>query len=129
MTALTSLTITDGEATNHTFVPYGIQDGVATLVESDGSPIGDNKITLSKRRTASGVYKPRITVAMPVVFNEIKNGVTRSVVERTAYVNVEFSFADASDLEERNNLRELLIAALSDETMIKPMVSDLESIY
>jgi hypothetical protein len=132
MPALTSITINDGESTPvaHTFVPQSKTDtGLARLVESDGTPIGDNVVTVSLKRTPTKV-KARLSLAMPVTVDETVNGVVSPKVVRTAYANIDFSFDPTSSLQERKNLAVLAGNALaSGDVFIDAVFHDLEGIY
>jgi hypothetical protein len=131
MAQLASISIDDAETTpvTHTFTPLNIKNDVARWKESDGTPIGDNSLTISIRATESK-YKVRATLGMPVVVNETINGVTVPSVARTAYCNVEFTFDQKSSQQERKNIVELMSDVLAcDNAVIASTLYDLEGIY
>lgn len=132
MPALTSLAVNDGEATPvaHTFVPQGLQGNVARLKESDGTPIGDNILTISLRNTDTK-YKGRAVLAMPVVVDETINGVVVPKVVRTAYAEVNFTFDQTSTEQERTNILVMLgnMISLPGVNLFPGTFRKLENIY
>jgi len=116
MSQLTSVVINDRAPTPvaHTFTPEGITNGVASLVESSGVPIGNNRITASLTKTKdNGRYKPSLRFTFPVVQNETINGVVRPAVVRTAYAEVTFTFDPSSSTVERRDVVGMVQNALS----------------
>lgn len=132
MPQLQSLAVYDGEDTPilHTFVPENIdKNGVARLKESDGTPIGDNIVTVSLRRVDSK-YKGRIVLAMPVVVTETINGVSVPRVARKAFADLNLSFDETSSVQERKNVLHILSNILgSGEVLIASTFENLEGIY
>lgn len=132
MPSLTTISVVDRETTpvTHTYTPGAPKGDVYTWTESDGVPIGDNKLSVSSTKTGSGTYKVRIRMADPVVVTETINGVDRSKVERTAYTSLEFTFGSDSTTQERSNLVGKLADLLaSDQTFMTAVMEDLEGIY
>lgn len=132
MPQLQSLTIEDGETTpvSHTFVPENIDNnGVARLKESDGTPIGDNVVTISLRK-ADSKYKGRMVLVMPEVVTETINGVSVPRVARTAFADLSLTFDQTSTVQERTNVLRLLADALgSGATLVDSTFINLEGIY
>lgn len=118
----------------HTFKPRDVTSGVATLVESTGVPIADRRITVSNVRTGNGRSKVTIKLALPVVADQVVNGVSQPTVIRTAYVETTFSFDQASSKAERGMASEFMAGLLMGEYSenadpIRPVIEDLESLY
>lgn len=104
MPQLAPLVLTDRAATPvaHTFTPKDIANGVATVVESNGVPIGENRFSISTRRV-NGRIKSRLVLAVPVVQTETINGISKPKVVRESVVDATFTFAADSTEAERNN--------------------------
>jgi len=98
MSAFTTLVLTDRQAApiDHTFVPVSRETGVAEWSESDGTPLGDNKVTASVRRAANDKFKARIKLAIPVTAIETVNGIALTKVVRTGYADLTFTFDSSS---------------------------------
>jgi hypothetical protein len=132
MPALTTITVNDREDTPvaHTYTPGAPSKGVYEFVNSDGVPIGDEKLTVSISPTGNGNIRTRIRMMDPIVVTETINGVDRPKVERTAYASLEFTFSDRSSKQERENLVGKLANALSEsQTFMMSVCTDLEGIY
>lgn len=127
MPQLAPLVLTDRRSTpvDHTFVPQGIPNGTAVLVESDGIPIGDKKLTIKIDRTAER-RKVRMVLAMPVTQTD---GTDYTVV-RTNYANVEFNYDIRSTEQERDDIVALIRDALDKTTaLVDGVAVDLEDVY
>jgi len=132
MPAISTLTLYDRESTPvaHPFTPAGFRNEVAMWKESNGTPVGDNTFTVSSRKTPSGLYKIKMVLAMPTTVTETVNGVDSEKVVRTAYANLEFSFAENSTVQERKNTVGILQDALmSDQSTIVSVIEDLEYLW
>lgn len=105
MPQLANLVLTDRAATPvaHTFTPKSIDSGVATVVETTGTPIGESRFSLSTRRV-NGKVKSRAVLVVPVVQTETINGISKPKVVREAIVDATFTFSAESTEAERNNL-------------------------
>jgi hypothetical protein len=115
---------------DHTFQPRDIEKGVGSLTESSGVPVGDNRLTISSSRTTTGRYKPKLTLASPIVETQTINGVDSPKIVRTAYADLTFTFEETSSEEERNNFVGLVRSALStDKTLINDAIVKLQGIY
>lgn len=133
MPQLQNLVLTDRAATpvNHTFVPRSIdKNGVATVVESSGIPIGDKRVTIGSTRTASGRFKYTLKFVMPVVATEVINGVSNPTVIRYASADVVFTFAPTSTEQERKDLVGQVESAFgASKTLINDSLIKMEGIY
>lgn len=132
MPQLNTLVLTDGAPTpvNHTFNPRGIDQGVATLVQSTGVPIGDKRLTFSQNRSNSGRVRAIMKLTIPTVQDATVNGVTRPTLVRTAYADITFNFDATSSSEERRDIVALVRSTLDPtKTMVKGTLVDLEGIF
>lgn len=133
MPQLQNLVLKDREATPvaHTFIPRDItREGVGTVVESSGVPVGESRTSISLRKTGNGRYKSTLKIAVPVVQNQTINGVVSPIVVRTAYATVEFDFDPTSTTQERNNLEGMVADALAaDKPLVFQTVVGLQGVY
>lgn len=133
MAARTALVVSDRAATPvaHTFTPDGDDtNGVAVFVEKTGLAIGDKKATLSLRRSNDKI-RPSIRFAIPVVVTQTINGVSQSVVDRTAYAELNFTFDAGSTPQERKDIVGFLYNSLAPtgQTMVNDMIVNYENIW
>ncbi len=131
MAQLTSLVLKDREATpvSHTFTPQEIRDNVAILVNSNGVPVGNERVGVSLRYTGNR-YKAVLTLTAPTVVTETVNGVASPTVARTAYAEVHFSFPNTSTLQERKNVVGMTADALSsNQAMLNALFTELQNVY
>lgn len=132
MPQLQNLVLMDRSATPvaHTFVPRSIEGGVATVVESSGIPIGDNRVTISTTRTAAGRYKVMLKYTFPTVANETINGVSSPRILRSEYVELSFSFDATSTEAERNNIVGMVADSLSaGKVLTNDTIVKLQGVY
>lgn len=132
MPQLQNLVLTDraGTPVNHTFTPRDIVDGVGTVVESTGVPIGDNRFTVSLKETSQGRYKAVMKGTFPIVQNQTVNGITTPVVVRTAYGTLEFSFDRSSTEQERKDAIGMMQSCLDpSKTLVNDAAVKLQGIY
>lgn len=133
MPQLQNTVLTDRAATpvNHTFVPRDISgDQVGTVVNSTGVPLADKRMTISLKKTASGGYKARVQLAIPLVENSVVNGLTIPVVSRTAYADLSFNFASTSTEQERKDIVGMLQSALAPaQLLVNDTVVKLQGVY
>jgi len=124
------ITVKDGASTpvDRTFNPRDITNGVATLTESSGVPMGDNRLTMSLARTAAGKNKASFKLVLPVVQDGIVNGVTRPTLVRTSYVDVVMTFEDSSSEQDRKNAR-VLASNILNSAFSGTVVDKLQGIY
>lgn len=131
MPQLQNLVLKDRAATpvDHTFTPRNISDGVGEVVETSGVPVGESRFTISMRRS-NDRYKSKLRLAVPVVVNQVVNGVTTPIVTRTAYVDVSFDFSAESTEAERNNLVGMLQDSLAPaKVLVNDTVVKLQGVY
>lgn len=131
MPQLQNLVLTDRATTpvNHTFIPRDIVDGIATVVESSGVPVGENRATLSLRRT-TGKVKGRLVLTMPIVQTETINGVSKPTVVRQSIADLQLSFDATSTEDERKNLLGMLESALgASKTLVNDTFVKLQNVY
>lgn len=132
MPQLATLVLKDEAATpvDHTFNPRGIDSGVATLVESNGVPIGEGRLSFAQTRNSVGRTRCTIKMSLPVVQDATVNGVTRPTVVRTNYCDIVFNFDNSSSTAERK----VIVALIKDmfassNTMVRKYLVDLEGLY
>ena len=130
MPQLANIVINDGAATPvaHTFTPRDIVNGVGTLIESTGIPIGDNRLSLGLTRTSAGRYKPTVKLVLPIVQTQTVNGVSSPVVVRTAYAELSFNFDATSTTQERKDAVALSKNALAN-SIVLGVAQDLQGVY
>lgn len=125
------VSLSDRETTpvTHVFAPTSIEKGVATAVNTQGVPVGNERFGISLRYTGNR-YKAVITLSAPVVVQETINGVMKPSVVRTAFAEVHLSFGNESTLQERKNLVGMIYSALAPgQTMINSVITNLENVY
>lgn len=132
MPQLGNLVLTDRASTpvNHTFVPRDIVDGVATVEEYTGVPIGTNRVSMSTKRTSGGRYKVAFKGSFPIVQTQTVNGVSTPVVVRTGYFDLSFAFDATSTEQERKDVVGQLYSMLSSsQSMVMDSATKLQAIY
>lgn len=132
MPQLSNLVLKDRKTTpvDHTFTPRDIVEGVATVVESSGIPLGDNRLSISSSRNSNGRRKVVIKGVFPVLQTETINGVSRPVVVRTAYAEFAFNFDETSSEAERNDVVGMMADSLAvTKTLIHDTLVKLQGIY
>lgn len=131
MPQLAPVTLTDRESTpvDHVFSPQEINDNVGILVNTDGVPVGNERLGVSLRYTGNR-YKATLTLQVPVVGEEVINNVSSPKILRTAYVEATFSFANTSTLRERKNVVGMFADALgTDQPLIDAVLTKLQNVY
>lgn len=132
MPSLQNLVLTDRASTPvaHTFVPRDIINNVASVVESTGVPIGDNRFSISLRRTTEGKVKINLRLAVPIVQTQTINGISTPVVVRTGYVDTTFSFDSTSTEQERKDVVGMFMTSLDpSKTLVNDVLTKLQSVY
>lgn len=132
MPQLTNLVLKDRKATpvDHTFTPRDIVANVATVAETSGVPIGDNRVSVSIRKTPSNRYKAVVNFTFPVVANATINGIVTPTVVRTSYASLSFDFNQESSEAERNDIVGMVMDSLApSKTLINDVVVKLQGIY
>ncbi len=131
MPQIANLVLKDRAATpvNHTFTPQGFPNGVATLVESTGVPLADKRLTIAVSKTTQGRRKVTLKVVVPVVQDQVINGITSPVIVRTGYADVAFSFDASSSEQERKDLVSFVYEALSSAQWTNDTLTKLQDVY
>lgn len=132
MPQLQPLVLKDRQATpvSHTFTPRNIAGGVGEVVESSGVPVGENRVTISLRKTQGGRYKGTLKMSFPIVQNQTVNGVTTPVVVRTGYLALETDFDSTSSEAERNNAIGQLADSLGvSQVLVNDTLVKLQGVY
>lgn len=131
MAQAATITVNDRETTPiaHAFTPRDVGPGLALFAESASVPIGEKKLTISKRLT-NGRYRIRVKLDNPTLVTETVNGVNVPKVPRTAYADVTFTFTSDHSLQERKNTVGMLANALAaSQTVVDGTVTGLEGIW
>lgn len=132
MPQLQNLVLTDraGTPVNHTFTPVGIDsNGVGTVEETNGVPIGSPKFTIANKRV-NGRFKITTKLVVPVVQTETISGVSRPVVVRTAYVDATFTFDGSSSEQERKDCVGMYMSGLDPaKVLVNDTLVKLQGIY
>lgn len=135
MPQLQNLVLTDRATTpvNFTFTPAGIdpRTGVATVVHSDGTLIGEKRFSIHARKVSNGAkWRVNLQLAVPVVQTQTINGVSTPVVVRTSYAKVEFTFDSESSTQERKDVEGMLYSALATgKVLVEDAVVSAQGIY
>jgi hypothetical protein len=132
MPSVTNITVNDREATPvaHVYTPQTRKGDVWYWARRDGTPLGDETLTMSIVQTAGGLYKVRLRMVDPVVVTETINGISVPKIERSNFVSSEFTFSERSSLQERKNIvGKFANAFATSQTFILNVVQDLEGIH
>lgn len=133
MPQLQNAVLTDRASTPvaHTFVPRDIVSGVGTVIETTGVPVGNSRLSVSLRQTSgNGRYRADVKLSVPIVADQVVNGVTTPVVQRTAYADLSFTFDPTSTEQERNNFVGMLASSLATScTLVNDTVVKLQGVY
>lgn len=132
MAQLQTLILKDRKSTpvNHTFVPRSVIDGVGTVVENGSVAMGEQQLSVSKRKTPSGRQKTVVKLALPVVATETINGVPRPVVIDTDYATITFDFGPTSTAARRTDVQGMVEDAMkADKALIFASVVNLETVW
>lgn len=132
MPAIQNTVLTDraGTPVNHTFVPQNVVQGIGTVVESTGVPVGNSRLSVSLRKTETGRFKSTVQLAVPVLVTEVINGVSQPKVVRTAYANATFTFDETSSLQERKDLVGMFQSSLDpSKLLVNDTVIGLQGVY
>jgi len=132
MPALQSISINDRATPTpvaHVFQPRDVQNGTGLVVSNSGVPVGEEKLTVSMRKSASK-FRGKLTLTVPVVQTETVNGISIPVAVRTAYATLDVAFDDTSSTQERTNLIGMLADALgTSKTLVHNTLVGLEGVY
>lgn len=127
MAQLTSIVLNDGTA-DVTFLPHEItSQNVARLRTNAETVIGAEELSVQAR---DAVNNRRVTVkvTLPVVQNEVINGITTPKVVRQQIATVELSLPKTSIKGDRTRARNLIASALSN-ALIAAVIDSNESLY
>lgn len=127
MAQLTSIVLNDGTA-DVTFLPHEItSQNVARLRTNAETVIGAEELSVQAR---DAVNNRRVTVkvTLPVVQNEVINGITTPKVVRQQIATVELSLPKTSIKGDRTRARNLIANALSN-ALIAAVIDSNESLY
>jgi len=132
---LTTIVVPDAAATpvNHTFSPVKVDGDTAVLMEkSNASSLGYWTLSLTERAPLAGqtekVFRTKLSLAMPIVYSETINGVTRPSLGYTLRANVEFICPADAVLQNRKDLRKLIVGILNDASFID-MIESQNNLY
>lgn len=132
MPQLQTVTLTDrtpGTPATIVFTPRDIVQGVGTVVNASGVPVGEKKLTVTSRKAQSR-YHGELRLTIPVVATETINGVSRPMVVRTAYVTIKTSFDEKSSTQERADAIGMTMSALAPGvTLVDGALVGLEGVY
>lgn len=132
MPAFSSFTVNDRATTPvaHTFTPVMIDaNGVASWKESSGVPVGEKYFTLSNK-LSNGKYRVKAVLKCPIVQTQTINGISSSIVVRTAYAELNLTFDQTSSLQERADaVGQLYNAMAASQTMMDGVLTGLGNIY
>lgn len=133
MPQLTALVLQDQAATpaSHTFNPRDIIDGVGSLVETSGVPLGNSIVTISSKQSkTTGKWKGIVKIVVPVVATQVINGISTPVVVRTAYAETTFTFEATSTAQERKDIVAFMRNSLATgATLTYNAITDPSGIY
>lgn len=129
MPQLAPIVFTDDQGDSHTFTPNGMSNGVATLVQSTGVPIGNKRLTVASTQTQTGKLKTSIKLAVPVVQDVVSAGISKPTVVRTAYVDIVFTFDNTSSDMERGHLWSMVKALFSNSPLLTDVVVTPSQLY
>lgn len=135
MGQITTIVVPDAQATpvNHTFNPVKTNGDTAYLVEqSSAASVGYWPLALTQRAPLAGqkerVYRTKLSLAIPVTTTETINGVSRPRLEYTSRVNLEFIIPEGATLQNRKDLRKLLVGIVNDASFVS-MVESQQNLY
>lgn len=135
MGAITTIIVADALSTpvNHTFNPISVEGGKAVWKEqSNAAASGFWPCVLSYRTPLPGqsekLYRVSLNLGIPTVVSETINGVSNPLVARTGRASVEFVLPESSTLQERKDLRKILVGLL-DNVLVKATIEDLTPVY
>lgn len=127
MPQLSAVVLKDHADSDVTFNPRDIANGVATLANSTGVPLGDRQVSIARNRTATGRQKVTMKMAIPIVQDSVVNGISKPTIVRSAYADVTMTFEATSSTVERQDALAFLKSFLGNTTLVKPIVEDLAS--
>lgn len=135
MGALTTIVVLDAASTpvSHTFQPQRA-DGTSSLFleQSNGSSIGYWPLTVGlvgpKAGQAERFSRFTLNLAIPVVANADLNGVSVPQLQYTSRVNLEIKLPEQCTLQNRKDLRKILVGILNDASIVS-MIEQQQNLY
>jgi hypothetical protein len=125
MSAIANIVVPDAAATpvSHTFKPSKIDGDTAYYVEQSASAsAGFWPLSVQQRGPLTGqkdrVFRSTIKLAIPVMTTETVNGVSKPTLLYVMRANVEFLNPEDATLQNRKDLRKLLVGILNDSQVI-----------
>lgn len=125
MSAIANIVVPDAAATpvNHTFKPTRVDGDLAAYVEQSASAsVGFWPLTIQQRAPLQGqkdrVFRTTAKLQIPVVTTETINGVARPTLLYTLRGTVEFVCPEDATLQNRKDLRKLLVGIMNDAQFI-----------
>lgn len=122
---ITTIVVPDAATTpvNHTFNPVKVDGDTAYLSEQSAvSSLGYWPLALTQRGPLAGqtekVYRTKLSLAMPIVYNETINGVTRPTLGYTLRATVEIVSPADSVLQNRKDFRKILVGIMNSSSFI-----------
>nr|UJQ85411.1 MAG: putative coat protein [Leviviridae sp.] len=133
MPQLQNLVLTDRTPVTpvaHTFTPRDItSDGVGHVGSSSGTPIGEQRASVSMKKRGNR-YKGEFRLVRPVVVTETINGVSVPSVSRTAYATLTVDFDERSTTQERDDMLGMVRTALdTGKVLTEGAFKNLEGVY
>jgi hypothetical protein len=115
MPALTPITLNGVNGADHVFKPFGTDpQGVATFRKAGSTPVADESLTMSLRKTPQGKYRWLMKIDVPKVQDVTINGVTKPSVIKRGVVTLDITTESTHSAEERGELLDLVRSALTD---------------
>lgn len=133
MPQLQNLVLTDRATptpVDHTFTPRDIVNGLGTVVETTGVPVGEKRVQVALNKKASGRYEGVLKMSIPIVQTQTINGIDTPVVVRTSFVNLSVTFDGTSTEQERSDVIGMLASSLATgKTLVNDALVKLQGIY
>jgi hypothetical protein len=133
--SITTIVVPDAATTpvNHTFTVQKKNGDSAVLLEkSDASSIGHWPLTLQQRSPVAGstekMHRTKISLAIPVVYTEVINGINRPSLGYTLRANIEFVVPAEATLQNRKDLRKIAVGLINDSAIVS-LVESQEAPY
>lgn len=134
MGAIASIVVPDAAATpvNHTFVPQKVEGNTARYAEkSAASPQGFWSLaqTLRDPVNGTGMYRHTLDLGIPKLKTYTDpNGNSQTVVDYVHRVKVEFLNPESGLLQDRKDIRKILVGILNDTSTID-QIENVNHIY
>lgn len=134
MGAIASIVVPDAAATpvNHTFNPAKVDADTASYVEQSGSSSSAYwPLSMTQRAPLPGqkdrIYRSTVKLAIPVVSTETINGVSRPTTLFTLRCSAEFVIPENASLQNRKDLRKLLVGILNSSAFVDNVENQLNT--